>query len=44
MGGNPTIASIAGLPAQSFSTYTTYRRDRYVECTGTVTVPPNTGC
>jgi hypothetical protein len=44
MGGNPTIASVAGLPAQNFSTYTTYARDRYVECTGTVTSPPDTGC
>lgn len=44
MGGNPTIASISGLPPQNFSTFTTYRRDRYVECTGPVNGLPNTGC
>jgi hypothetical protein len=44
MGGNPTIAAIPGLPAQSFSTTSTFRRDRYVECTAVVASPPDAGC
>jgi hypothetical protein len=44
MGGNPTIAAIPGLPAQNFSTTSTYRRDRYVECTAVVASPPDAGC
>lgn len=42
--GNPTINSISGLPPQNFSTAITYRRDRYVECSGAVSSPPDAGC
>ncbi len=44
MGGNPTIVAIPGLPPQNFSTTSTFRRDRYVECSSVVASPLNAGC
>ena len=44
LGGDPTISYPNGAPPPFVDTYTTYKRNRYVECTGAATSSPNSGC